>query len=144
MASHQLSDFQKAEKLFLMPPLGSRKPSEMMAAMLETCPRGEEKTNLFACIFLQRLPREIRVLLARVDHKDPKELAKQTDELWALHDTNGGGGGITAVQQDCVEGDFVAAVRTGDRQRGGNGSRGARRPRQRTRRPRLWTPCLIS
>jgi hypothetical protein len=33
--------------------------------MLETCPRGEEKTNLFACIFLQHLPREIRVLLAR-------------------------------------------------------------------------------
>jgi hypothetical protein len=56
VASHQLSDFQKAERLFLMPPLGSRKPSEMMAAMLETCPRGEEKTNLFACIFLQRLP----------------------------------------------------------------------------------------
>ncbi len=76
-----------------MPPLGSRKPSEMMAAMLETCPRGEEKTNLFACIFLQRLPREIRVLLARVDHKDPKELAKQADELLALHDTNGGSGG---------------------------------------------------
>jgi hypothetical protein len=117
VASHQLSDFQKAEKLFLMPPLGSRKPSKMMAAMLETCPRGEEKTNLFACIFLQRLPREIRVLLARVDHKDPKELAKQADELWALHDTNGGGG-IAAVQQDCVEGDFVAAVRVGDRQRG--------------------------
>jgi hypothetical protein len=45
-------DFQKAEKLFLMPSLGSRKPSEMMAAMLETCPRGEEKTNLFAYIFL--------------------------------------------------------------------------------------------
>ncbi len=96
----------------------------MTAAMLETCPRGEEKTNLFACIFLQRLPREIRVLLARVDHKDPKELAKQADELWALHDTNGGSGGIAAVQQDCLEGDFVAAVRVGDRQRGGSGSRG--------------------
>jgi hypothetical protein len=123
VASHQLSDFQKAEKLFLMPPLGSRKPSEMMAAMLETCPRGEEKTNLFACVFLQRLPREIRVLLARVDHKDPKELAKQADELLVLHDTNGGGG-IAAVQQDCMEGDFVAAVRAGDRKRGGSSSRG--------------------
>jgi hypothetical protein len=101
VASHQLSDFQKAE-------------------------RGEEKTNLFACIFLQRLPREIRVLLVRVDHKDPKELAKQADELWALHDTNGGGGGgggVAAIQQDCAEGDFVTAVRAGDRQRGG-GSRG--------------------
>jgi hypothetical protein len=64
VASHQLSDFQKAEKLFLMQPLGIRKPSEMITAMLEFCPRGEEKTNLFACLFLQRLPKEIRVLLA--------------------------------------------------------------------------------
>jgi hypothetical protein len=91
--------------------------------MLETCLRGEEKTNLFACIFLQRLPREIRVLLARVDHKDTKELARQADEFRALHD-NTMGSAITAIQQDCAEGDFVAAVRAGDRQRGGSGSRG--------------------
>jgi hypothetical protein len=57
-----------------MPALGGWKPSELMAAMLETCPRGEEKTNLFACIFLQRLPREIRVLLAKADQKDTKTL----------------------------------------------------------------------
>jgi hypothetical protein len=52
VASHQLTDFQKAEKLFQMPALGSRKPSDLMAAMLETCPRGEEKSNLlpaFSC-----------------------------------------------------------------------------------------------
>ncbi len=86
VASHQLSDFQKAEKLFLMPPLGSRKPSEMMAAMLETCPRGEEKTNLFACIFLQRLPREIRVLLARVDQSKIPEFwgQKSKDTVTAI------------------------------------------------------------
>jgi hypothetical protein len=104
VASHQLSDFQKAERLFQMPVLGGRKPTELMAAMLETCPRGEEKTNLFACIFLQRLPREIRVLLAKADHKDPKTLATQADELWALHDNNGGG--VAAVQEN-PEADFV-------------------------------------
>jgi hypothetical protein len=112
VASHQLPYFQKAEKLFLMPPLGSRKPSEIMGAMLKTCPRGRRRQTCSpaSSYILQRLPREIRVLLARVNHKDPKELAKQADKLWALHDTNGGGGGIAAVQQDCVEGDFVAAV----------------------------------
>jgi hypothetical protein len=47
VASHQLLNFQKAEKLFLMQPLGSRKPSEMLWSMLEAFPRGEEKTNLF-------------------------------------------------------------------------------------------------
>jgi hypothetical protein len=46
-ASHQLLNFQKAEKLFLMQPLGSRKPSEMLWSMLEPFPRGEEKTNFF-------------------------------------------------------------------------------------------------
>jgi hypothetical protein len=109
VASHQLSDFQKAERLFQMPALGSRKPSELMAAMLETCPRGEEKTNLFACIFLQRLPRKIRVLLAKADHKDPKTLATQADKLWALHDTSNGGGGVAAVQES-PDSDFVAAI----------------------------------
>jgi hypothetical protein len=123
VASHQLSDFQKAEKLFLMQSLGGRKPSEMMAAMLEVCPRGEEKTNLFACLFLQRLPREIRVLLARVDHKDPKALAQQADELWALHD--GRSETVAVVQPDFGDSEMVAALRAGDRGRGG-AARGGR------------------
>jgi hypothetical protein len=108
VASHQLSDFQKAERLFQMPALGGRKPLNLMAAMLETCPRGEEKTNLFACIFLQGLPREIRVLLAKANHKDPKTLATQADELWA-HDNTNGGGGVAAVQET-PDSDFVAAI----------------------------------
>jgi hypothetical protein len=109
VASHQLSDVQKAERLFQMPALGGRKPSELMAAMLETCPRGEEKTNLFACIFLQRLPREIRVLLAKTAHKDPKTLATQADDQWALHDNSNGGSSVAAVQEN-PDMDFVAAI----------------------------------
>jgi hypothetical protein len=105
-----------------MPALGGCKPSELMAAKLDTCPRGEEKTNLFACIFLQRLPREIRVLLAKADHKDPKTLATQADELWAVHDTTNGGGGVVAVQET-PDSDFVAAI-SGDRRRGGGAARG--------------------
>jgi hypothetical protein len=98
-----------------------------MAAMLETCPRGEEKSNLFACIFLQRLPREIRVLLANVDHKDPKALATRADELWALHDNPGTSSSSTVavVQPEGQEAEFVAAVRPGG-QRGGNSRGGAR------------------
>jgi uncharacterized membrane protein YgcG len=112
VASHQLTDFQKAEKLFQMPALGSRKPSDLMAAMLETCPRGEEKSNLFACIFLQRLPREIRVLLANVDHKDHNPGTSSSST-------------VAVVQPEGQEADFVAAVRSGG-QRGGNSRGGAR------------------
>jgi hypothetical protein len=105
-----------------MPALGGRKPSALMAAMLETCPRGEEKTNLSACIFFQRLPREIRVLLAKADHKDPKMLATQADELWALHNNSNGGDGVAAVQEK-PDTDFVAAI-SGDRRRHGSATHG--------------------
>jgi hypothetical protein len=118
LASHQMTGFQRAERLFAMPALGARKPSELMAEMLEICPHDEEKTKLFACLFLQRLPREIRVLLARVDHKDPKELVEQADHFWGLHKTptNIVGGG-TKEQ-------LVAAVHTGAGSSRGHGGRG--------------------
>jgi hypothetical protein len=63
-----------------------RKPSEMMEATSEVCPRDQEKKNYFACLFLQTLLWEIRILLARADHKDLKNLGQQAEELWALHD----------------------------------------------------------
>jgi hypothetical protein len=123
MASHLMTGYRRAEKLFAMPALGSRKPSDLMAAMLEVCPRGEEKTELFAFLFLQRLPRELRVLLAKVDKKDPKALADQADELWGMHDFAGTIAPVVAdelLQEDGV----VAAVRRDAGSRGGRGGRG--------------------
>jgi hypothetical protein len=124
VASHQLTSFQRAEKLFAMPLLGNRKPSDLMAAMLEICPRGEEKTELFACLFLQRLPKEIRVLLAEADHKNPKELAEKADQHWGHHSLDGAA--IAAVLGD--EEPIIAAVRGGGA-RGGRGGRGRGRGR---------------
>jgi hypothetical protein len=68
----ELTDYQRADKLFELPALGARKPSEMMSQMLEVCPVGEKRSHTFACLFLRRLPREILVLLTKVDHKDLK------------------------------------------------------------------------
>ena len=125
MASHVLSGYRRAEQLFNMPPLGSRKPSALMAAMLEVCPRGEAKTELFAFQFLQRLPRELRVLLAKVDKKDPKALADQADELWGLHDF--AAAAIAPVMSgEQGEDGTVAAVRKDNGGRGGRGGRGRR------------------
>jgi hypothetical protein len=42
LASHQLTRYQRAERLFAMPAFGARKPLDLMAAMLEVCPRGED------------------------------------------------------------------------------------------------------
>ena len=70
LSTHQLTPYQRMEQLFNVEPLGARKPSELLANMLDICPRGEETLSFFSFLFLQRLPREIRVLLADDDHAD--------------------------------------------------------------------------
>jgi hypothetical protein len=62
LLAHAMSANQRAEKLFSMPPLGGRRPSDLLAVMYEYCPAGEEKSQLFKALFLTRLPPEIRVL----------------------------------------------------------------------------------
>jgi hypothetical protein len=54
LASHSLSNYQKMERMMRLPPLGDRKPSVMLAEMLEFCPAGESSTAVFAYLFLQR------------------------------------------------------------------------------------------
>ncbi len=61
--------------------LGGCKPSEITPPCWRFAVGVKIRRRLFTCLFLQRLPREIIVLLARVDHKDPKALAQQADEL---------------------------------------------------------------
>jgi hypothetical protein len=107
LSAHQLTDFQRAEALFDMPALGGRKPSQLMAAMLEVCPRGAEKCILFPCLFLRRLPRQLRVLLARADLSDLKGLAEQADELWAHHSADDL---VATLQQPLLEDEPAAAV----------------------------------
>jgi hypothetical protein len=70
MASHSLSNYQKMERMMRLPPLSDRKPTVLLAEMLEFCPAGESSTAVFAFLFLQCLPREIRVLLSQDDPAD--------------------------------------------------------------------------
>jgi hypothetical protein len=89
--------------------------------MLEICPRGAEKTELFACLFLQRLPREIRVLLAKADLED---LADEADQLWGMHDAPATLAPVLAA--DVPEEATLVAVRRDNGGRGGCGGRGGR------------------
>ncbi len=41
LASHSFSNYQKMERMMRLLPLGDRKPSVMLAEMLEFCPAGE-------------------------------------------------------------------------------------------------------
>jgi hypothetical protein len=65
LAAHQLSDIQRVEQLHNLPPLGAQKPSELLAEMMRLCPRGQENNAFFNCLFLNKLPRELRILFRR-------------------------------------------------------------------------------
>jgi hypothetical protein len=83
LSTHTLTPFQMVDKIVNMEPLGSRKPTELLAAMSRFRPK--EDHHFFAYHFLQRLPREIRVLLARDCCKDLQAVAEKADALMALH-----------------------------------------------------------
>jgi hypothetical protein len=85
LMAHQLSPTQKAIKLMKMPELGDRRPSQLLADLLQACPPEEQRTAFFRGSFLMRLPSEIQVHLAQVETTDLKELAQKADQLWLTH-----------------------------------------------------------
>ena len=106
LASHQLTDFKRGELLLAVEPLGGRKPSELLADMWELCPLDQHNNIFFAALFLQCLPRDIRVLLTHEDHSKLRLLVQKADQLVALgskHDT------VTAAV-DTTQEDLVAAI----------------------------------
>jgi hypothetical protein len=82
LLAHHLTPVQRAEKLLDLPELGARRPTDLLAAMYENCPAGEENTMLFRSIFLKRMPAEVRVLLVAEETTELKELATRADQLW--------------------------------------------------------------
>lgn len=127
---HQLSDYEKFDLLVKMEPMGGRKPSQLLHAMLEFCPLGMEKHLSFHYFFMQRLPQALRTQLGEVQPGDPRALAVRADRLWSVHATNG----HTAAAVDGSEesSTTVAAIRGGTKGRGGRGGkqrgRGSGRP----------------
>ncbi|MFN9979302.1 MAG: hypothetical protein ACK53Y_05290, partial [bacterium] len=47
---------------------GDRKPTHLLAAMVEACPRGQENSVFMSALFLRKLPADVRILLAHMDH----------------------------------------------------------------------------
>jgi hypothetical protein len=85
LTAHQLTDIQQVEKLLALPLLGKQKPCELLVEMMRICPRGEENSTFFNCHFLQKLPRELRVLLSEADMSDKRQLSARVDQIWAHH-----------------------------------------------------------
>jgi hypothetical protein len=136
LSSHTLTPYQMVDKLVSMEALGGRKPSELMAAMQKLRPPKDE--HFFVYHFLQRLPKEVRILLAHDDFADLRKLAEKADGLMAIHQPHAPD--VTAVAAAAAdlaiaEQDSVAAAtsRAAGRGKGGRKkSKGGSRRRSRS------------
>lgn len=71
---------QRASCLIHMNALGDRRPSELMADMLELM--GDEKPGLlFEQLFIEQLPTDVQLVLSSGTFKDTRELARAADAL---------------------------------------------------------------
>jgi hypothetical protein len=123
LETHVLSDFEKLEMLFACEPLGGRKPSQLLAAMLPFCPAGQEKQVIFHFMFLQRLPVSLRSALGDVQPGDPRALAARADRLLALNPTQRAS---IAAAVESEEVSQIAAVSSSGRNRNNRGRGGGR------------------
>ena len=86
--------------------LGGRKPSELLVDMWEVCPPLQHNSIFFAALFLQRLPRDIRVLLTHEEYSDLRGLASHANQLIAF----GGRQNIVATAIRTPQEETVAAI----------------------------------
>ena len=119
LLSHQLTIVQMAEKILDMPELGDRRPSQLLAAMMEFCPEGEVNTAFFRASFLRRLPKEIRVLLTDEVRGDLKDLAVRADELFQHHRSSPIAALDNTVDTELAEAVAALAVKAGRGKFGG-------------------------
>jgi hypothetical protein len=140
VSTNTLSPYQMVDRLMAMEPLGGRKATELLTAMQKLRPPRDDQ--FFAWAFLQRLPREVRVLLAHDDHTDMRKLAEKADGLLALHQPQGHELAAVAVAAapEVAEEDGVAAAAVKGQH--GKKQKKKKRPerRRRSRSPEYQSP----
>jgi hypothetical protein len=90
---------------------------------MRICPRGEENSTFFNCHFLQKLPRELRVLLSEADMSEKRQLSGRADQIWAHHVQHHHDLVATVAVEQETEDPAVAAVHSA-RGRGRGAGRG--------------------
>ena len=122
-----------------MDDLGNKRPMELLTEMMELVKPGEEKTQLFAMLFMRRLPAQVRVQLTEDDHSDLRALALKADRCAATLAHKATAFAVAAVSDSAEDpdGDFAVAAVSGA-QRGARGKRGGywqRQKQQRQKKP---------
>jgi hypothetical protein len=82
VSSHTMSDYQRIELLSNVEQLGGRKPSDLLATILELCQCGYDAVPFFCYLFLHRLPRGIRVLFVEEDATNMGPSLKMRTATW--------------------------------------------------------------
>jgi hypothetical protein len=132
LLAHQLTPVEKAIKLMELPALGDRRPSQLLADLLQACPPGEQQTAFFRGAFISRLPAELQAHLTGIDTANLKELAQRADQLWTTHRRPSPLAALGAAEDQHAElSDTVAAV-----QKAGKGKPGSRKKK-------LITYCFL-
>jgi hypothetical protein len=72
---HTLTKYQRIERLLAVSLLGSRRPTQLLAEMIDLCPDDTEASCFFVFFFLQWLPAWLRVQLEGDDQDDIRRLA---------------------------------------------------------------------
>lgn len=81
LKTFELSDTERASRLFSLQGLGDSKPSELMDRMLDLL--GDNKPDfLFLHLFLRQLPAHVRAALANTASTDCRELAAEADKCF--------------------------------------------------------------
>lgn len=81
LKTFELSDAERASRLFSLQGLGDSKPSELMDRMLDLL--GEHRPDfLFLHLFLRQLPSQVRAALANTAITDCRELAEEADKFF--------------------------------------------------------------
>lgn len=80
--AYKLTEYQRAEALANLPPLGDSRPSELLAKIRRLLPVGHKTCFRARYDFLSRLPSEIRATLVN-STLELDDLAVQADNLWS-------------------------------------------------------------
>lgn len=81
LKTFELTDTERANRLFSLQGLGDSKPSELMDRMLDLL--GEHRPDfLFTQLFLRQLPTQVRAALANTTITDCRRLAEEADKFF--------------------------------------------------------------
>jgi hypothetical protein len=114
LQQYTLTKYQRIKRLLAVSLLGGRRPSQLLAEMMELCPDDEEASCFFVFFVLQCLPAWLRVQLEGDDQDDIRRLATRADPLFALHGhKHGRSVAVVEGQEDEDEAANINAVQGG-------------------------------